>query len=455
MKLIKNLEKLISNGGTLKNKKGRELVLKTMEEAIKSVLPRNLIKKNIIIKDQTLIIGNNYINIDLNKVSNIYLIGGGKASKEMALGLLDILNDRINAGVINIPRGSQTNDLTDKKIKFIETGHPIPTKEGMNGVLKMLEIVEKAKSDDLIFCLISGGGSALMPLPANGITINDLKIMNKILLGAGMPINEINVLRKHCSKVKGGQLVMKNKAMFITLIISDVLNDPLDIIASGPSVPDESTFFEAMNIIKKYNLENKLPKSILNFIKDGLDGKALETPKKSDLIFKNVKNYVLGNLNIACESALNYAKKYGIPCKRISSSIEGEASQVGINLINELSLNKRPIVLIGGGETTVTLKGRGKGGRNQELILSAIRKIENEGIIIGAIGTDGIDGNSDAAGAIADSSIAEKAKISSLDINKFLINNDSYNFFKKIGDGLIFTGYTGTNVNDLYILVAL
>ncbi|MHA1251208.1 MAG: glycerate kinase type-2 family protein [Candidatus Helarchaeota archaeon] len=451
--IIKNKLELIKKGSDDLNRKGREIILDIIEKTIQEVLPRNLIKKHVKRDEITLKIFDYELKLD--KIKDIYIVGGGKASGEMAYEIYDLLSDKIKKGVINVPIGIEKKYSSLKKIKIIGAGHPIPTESGMLGTKEMLKIIEKADENDLIICLISGGGSALMPLPANDISLDDLKSLTDILLKSGMTINEMNIIRKHCSRIKGGQFIKNNKAKFISLILSDVLNDPLDSIASGPTVPDESTFEDVKRIINKYCIKDSIPDSIKEYLDKAYKGIVPDTPKKDDPIFANVNNFIIGNLKAACEFALKYAKKYGIPIKLISTSIEGEASEVGLRLIDNLLNEESPILLIGGGETTVTIKGSGMGGRNQEMVLSMCRKIDINGIIVCSIGTDGIDGNSNAAGAIADYGIVKASKKLGLDIDSYLENNDSYNFFKKIGDGLIFTGYTGTNVNDIYMLLKL
>lgn len=451
--LIKNKEELIQNTHNMLNQKGRKIILETFDRAIESVLPANLIKKNVSLENNELIISD--LKINLNEVFNIFVIGAGKASGKMALALQKILNERINSGIINVPDGTENEYRQLKHIEIVGAGHPIPTKKGMIGSKKMLEIINNAENNDLIICLISGGGSALLPLPASAIELSDLQDLNDVLLKSGMTIKEMNIIRKHCSEIKGGQLVKNNKAQFISLIISDVLDDPIDMIASGPTVPDRSTFDDVKKIINHYNLKQKLPKNIQLHFEKGYTGEISDTPRKGNPIFDRVKNIIIGNLKLALMEAIDHAKNYGIKVEKIGFNITGEASEVGFNIIEDLIAYKKPIILIGGGETTVTIKGDGKGGRSQEMILAACKKIQKDGIVIGSIGTDGIDGNSDAAGAIADFTIVKKSQKKGINIQEYLSNNNSYNFFNKIDDGLIMTGYTGTNVNDLYIFLSL
>jgi len=350
-----------------------------------------------------------------------------------------------------------------KKIKINGATHPIPGEEGVNSTKAMLEIARKAGKDDLIIVLISGGGSALMPCPADPVTLEDKKIVTNLLLKCGATINEINVVRKHLSEFKGGQLAKTAyPATLVNLIISDVVGDPLDIIASGPTVPDSSTFQDAYNVLKKYNLLNKIPENIKKRIQLGLSGKIEETPKPGDKIFRNVHNILIASNRTACIAAVKKARELGINSMLLSTYIEGEARHVGAVLAglakeihNYDTPIKKPAVIVCGGETTVTVVGNGKGGRNQELALGSALKISGlNGIVIASVGTDGKDGTSDAAGAIVDGQTLKRAQKLGLDTTKYLANNNSYMFFKKLGDA-IFTGTTGTNVNDLITIVVL
>ncbi|MHA1833599.1 MAG: glycerate kinase type-2 family protein, partial [Candidatus Baldrarchaeia archaeon] len=393
---------------------------------------------------------------------NIYVLGGGKASGLMAEAIEEILGDKITSGIINVLKGTEKMVKT-KKIKINGATHPIPGEEGVNSTKAMLEIARKAGKDDLIIALISGGGSALMPCPADPVTLEDKKTVTNLLLKCGATINEINVVRKHLSEFKGGQLAKTAyPATLVNLIISDVVGDPLDIIASGPTVPDSSTFQDAYNVLKKYNLLNKIPENIKKRIQLGLSGKIEETPKPGDKIFRNVHNILIASNRTACIAAVKKARELGINSMLLSTYIEGEARHVGAVLAglakeihNYDTPIKKPAVIVCGGETTVTVVGNGKGGRNQELALGSALKISGlNGIVIASVGTDGKDGTSDAAGAIVDGQTLKRAQKLGLDATKYLANNNSYMFFKKLGDA-IFTGTTGTNVNDLIIIVVL
>jgi len=326
-----------------------------------------------------------------------------------------------------------------------------------------LEIAEKAGENDLVICLISGGGSSLMPLPRGDISIVDKKKITEALLKCGATINEINTVRKHISDFKGGWLAKKAyPATVLNLILSDVIGDPLDFIASGPTVPDSTTFHEAVKILKKYELWNTVPESIRKVLSDGEKGLIPETPKADDQVFKKVFTVVVGNNRFASLAACESLRSNGLNTLLLTSTLEGEARHVGTvlaSIAREISISQNPVSkpagIVAGGETTVTVKGKGLGGRNQEIALSAALKLEGmNGVVLASLSTDGVDGPTDAAGAIVDGKTLERAANKGLNPEEFLAENNSYNFFSELGD-LIFTGPTGTNVNDVSVIIVL
>ncbi|MEM0357126.1 MAG: glycerate kinase [Candidatus Bathyarchaeia archaeon] len=455
---IKNLERLIQNGQTQADKKARELALKSLEAAVEAVDPKKLILSKLTLKDSILKV--NGYTFDLNQFRNIYVIGGGKASGSMAEALETVLGNRINEGFVNVPKGSKHKTAV---VKLHEASHPIPDDSGVQGVKHMLEIAEKAGEKDLIICLISGGGSSLMPLPRNGITLADKRKITEDLLKCGATINEINTVRKHISGFKGGWLAKKAyPATVLNLVLSDVLGDPLDFIASGPTVPDSTTFSDAIKILKKYGLWEKTPESIKKILIDGERGLIPETPKAGDEVFKRVFNVVIGNCRDACIAACETLKSEGLNTLFLTSLLEGEARHVGTvlaSLAREIVASgspvQKPAALVVGGETTVTVVGKGKGGRNQEIALAAALKIKSlDGCVVASLSTDGVDGPTDAAGALADGKTVARAESAGFRAEDFLAENDSYNFFSKLDD-LIFTGPTGTNVNDISVVIVL
>ncbi|MCS7125126.1 MAG: glycerate kinase [Candidatus Bathyarchaeota archaeon] len=456
--VIKNLEQLIHNGQTQVDRKARELALKSLKAAVEAVDPKRLILSKLVLKDSILEVGG--YTFDLRQFRNLYVIGGGKASGFMAEALETVLGERITEGIVNVPKGGRYKTSV---VKPHEASHPIPDDSGVEGVKRMLEIAERATEKDLIICLISGGGSSLMPLPRKGITLADKRKITEDLLKCGATINEINAVRKHISGFKGGWLAKKAyPATVLNLILSDVLGDPLDSIASGPTVPDSTTFSDAVKILKKYNLWEKAPESIKKVLLDGEKGLIPETPKANDEAFKKVFNVVIGNCRDASTAACEALKSEGLNTLLLTSLLEGEARHVGTflaSIAREVVASgnpvQKPAAIVAGGETTVTVVGEGKGGRNQEIALAAALKIKGlEGCVVASLSTDGVDGPTDAAGAVADGKTIARAEKTGLKAEDFLAENDSYTFFSKLDD-LIYTGPTGTNVNDVSVVITI
>jgi glycerate-2-kinase len=458
MVTIRNIEQLVKNGETQLDKKARKLALESLEFALNAVDPKQIIKSKLSIKNSILNVDE--YAFDLKKFRNIYVIGGGKASGAMAEALEQVVDKRIKNGLVNVPRGSKNKA---EIIRFHEASHPIPDEAGVKGTRDMMEIAEQAKEDDLIICLISGGGSSLMPLPRDKISIDDKREITNALLKCGANINEINTVRKHISDFKGGWLAKKAyPATILNLILSDVVGDPLDFIASGPTVPDSTTFSDAINVLKKYKLWSKAPTSIKKVLLNGEKGKIPETPKANDEAFKKVFNIVIGNNRFASQTASEYLKTERLNTLLLTAMLEGEARHVGTilaSIAHEVILSGNPVPkpagIIAGGETTVTVIGKGLGGRNQEIALAAAQKLNGmNGVVVASLSTDGIDGPTDAAGALVDGKTLMKAAKKGLVPEEYLSKNDSYHFFSNLGD-LIFTGQTGTNVNDISIIIIL
>jgi glycerate-2-kinase len=455
---IKNMEQLVKNGETRLDQEARKLALKGLETALNAVDPKQIIKSKLSLKNSILNVDN--YSFDLKKFRNIYVIGGGKASGSMAEALEQMLGSRIKNGLVNVPRGNTNRaDI----IKFHEASHPIPDETGVEGTRRMMELAEQAKEDDMVICLISGGGSSLMPLPRDGISIADKREITNALLKCGATINEINTVRKHISDFKGGWLAKKvYPATILNLILSDVVGDPLDFIASGPTVPDSTTFSDAINVLRKYSLWDKAPASVRKVLSDGEKGIIPETPKANDEAFKKTFNVVIGNNRFASQKVSEHLGSEGLNTLLLTAMLEGEARHVGVMLASiarEVAISGNPVPksagIIAGGETTVTVTGKGQGGRNQEIALASAQKLKDiDGVVVASLSTDGIDGPTDAAGAIADGKTLMKAAKMGLVAEGYLAKNDSYHFFLKLGD-LIFTGPTGTNVNDISVIVVL
>jgi len=432
---------------------------KQADEIFKHVLStldsESLVKKKVSINDSTLSVDQREYN--LKDYEHIYVIGGGKACAPMAKTIEEILGDRLEDGIVVVKYG---HSLPLKKISTIEASHPIPDANGLEGASEILRLLSGTGEKDLVICLISGGGSALLVQPHKEISLQDIQTTSNELLACGATIDEINAVRKHLSIIKGGHLAHASyPSTLITLILSDVIGDPLDIIASGPTVPDESTFDDACKVIEKYSLEDRIPGSVCKLLKKGQSGEARENPKQGDKVFTNTQNVIIGSNKIALEAAKEKAADLGYNTIILSSMVQGESKDAAISfsaIAKEVHRTgtpvSKPACIIAGGETIVTIKGNGKGGRNQEFALSAAMEIEGyDGIVILSAGTDGTDGPTDATGAIVDSNTCKDAREKfCLKPEDYLSRNDSYNFFNKTGEHII-TGPTLTNVMDIMI----
>jgi glycerate 2-kinase len=399
----------------------------------------------------------NDLQVSLERIENIYVIGAGKACALMAVRVEEILGNRITGGHIVVRYGYS------KRMKYIsvsEAGHPLPDQNGILATAHILEIVRNAGPKDLVICLLSGGGSALLPDLPDGSTLEELIVMNDLLVKSGADIREINAVRKHLSSIKGGQLARAvYPATLVTLILSDVPGDPPDVIASGPTAPDPTTFQDAMNILMKYELIPLVPENIIDHLRKGIHGEADETPKPGEPVFNHVHNIITGNNRIALEAARREAVKYHLSAEIVTDRLQGDSVEIA-EFIMQKSLEVRnnpavtkPVCLLFGGETTVKVKGNGLGGRNQHLaLLCALKLRDHPGITVLCAGTDGTDGPTDAAGALVDSTTYEKGLLQNANPVKYLDTFDSYLFFKKTG-GHIMTGPTKTNVMDMMLVI--
>jgi len=451
---------------------GRTLEMFTLDEmkqiakriflkAIKAVDPSKKLKDLIRIEKDRLSIRMKEDSekvFDLNAFKRIFLIGTGKASTSMAQAVEEIFGDRITKGLIMTKYGHL---LPLKKTEVIEAGHPIPDQKGLEGSKKIQTLLKESGLGDLVIFLLSGGGSALLPLPVDGITLEEKQRVTQLLLACGADIREINTIRKHISQIKGGWLAKwAYPSTVLSFILSDVVGDQLDVIGSGPTVPDSSTFEEAWEILEKFNLTKKIPPSVQRHLSLGREGKAEETPKPGDATFEKVYHILIGSNIMALRAAESEASSLGFNTLILSSSIVGETREVARfhtaiakEIISSRNPISRPACIISGGETTVTIKGNGLGGRNQEFALAGALEITGiERVVLLSGGTDGTDGPTDASGAIADHTTVIRARSMGLDPKAHLENNDAYPFFKKLGD-LLITGPTHTNVMDVRILL--
>ena len=424
--IIKNFKELSKNPK-------KKTALQILEAGLESAKPQNSLKK--LVYRNRIELGKT--KIKLNDFANVYLVAFGKAADSM-VNYVDSIT-KIKSGIVVIPKGA--NPLVkSKKFKIFKSGHPLPDKASVKAASAALRFVQSKGKNDFIIFLVSGGSSALLSMP-NRITLNEKISLTRQLLKSGATIQEINCIRKHLSQIKGGRLVEKMHCKSVALVMSDVLGDDLSSIASGMTYYDKTTFNDALKILKKYNLQTKIPKNIIKFLKQGSIGKIPETPKKS-----KIKHFIISNNSTCIKNMVKKSKELRISSKSITTL--GDVMHVAKNLA-KLAPKKKNSCLIFGGEPTVFVTGKGKGGRNQELILRLVEKLKNskQGYVLASIGTDGIDGNTKYAGAII-----ENSKYNSTEIKLFLKRNDSNSFFQKHG-GLIKTGYTHTNLLDIGLIM--
>ncbi|MDH7487579.1 MAG: glycerate kinase [Anaerolineae bacterium] len=461
----------------------RQRMAEIMTAALQAVDPGQAVRRQVRREgDWLYVAGQRY---DLGEFERVFVVGGGKAGSPMALAVADVLGDRLTAGVVNVKHGyiagrwqvsfgahpslpALQTDLSshlrspEPRLDIVEAGHPVPDAAGLAGAERIFRLLDGLTERDLVICLISGGGSALLPLPAAGITLDDLQALTTLLLRCGATINEFNAVRKHCSRLKGGQLARRAApAALVCLILSDVVGSPLDTIASGPTVADPTTFADAYGVLERYGILEAVPDSIVAHLRRGLAGEVAETPKPGDPCFRRVQNVVIGDNRMAAHAAQARAQALGFRSQVLTTYVEGEAREVAkvcAALAKEMVESGTPLAppacLILGGETTVTVRGQGRGGRNQELALAAALALDGwERTMVVSLATDGSDGPTDAAGAVATGSTVARARALGLDPAAHLANNDAYPFFAALGD-LIFTGPTNTNVNDLVFVCA-
>jgi glycerate 2-kinase len=402
-------------------------------------------------------------SFDLEQFEKIWLVGAGKAGLPMAVAAAHALGKYLHQGLVVVKAGYAVGAPSmPASIRILEAGHPLPDARGVSAMRRMRAMLEEAGPNDLVICLISGGGSALFTDPAGELTLADLQELTRLLLASGATINEINSLRKHLDTVKGGGLArLAAPAHLLTLILSDVVGDPLDVIASGPSVPDPTTFNDAWQVLQRYDLLQKTPPRVLDWLQAGKSGSIAETPKPGDDLFARVTNVVVGSNCLAAEAAVLQSQVEGFHPLLLTTYLQGEARHAGAMLAaiaRQIAASNQPVprpaCLVVGGETTVTLRGEGLGGRNQELALGAVRlmaAIPNVALV--TLATDGGDGPTDAAGAVVTGETLTQAMALNMDPDDYLRRNDAYHFFERLG-ALLKPGPTQTNVNDLALLLA-
>ncbi|MFZ7125500.1 MAG: glycerate kinase type-2 family protein [Desulfobacterales bacterium] len=441
---------------------------------LERVDPYAMIKTHVRIEDRRLIVdpGEDPIEISLDRYDRIFVIGAGKATASMARAMEEILGERIDQGLIAVKYG-HTAPLS--RIEMLESGHPVPDENGVQAALRIARLADAADERTLVISLISGGGSAILPSPMvctvdgreRRLSLNDKQETTRALLACGADIREINCVRKHLSDLKGGRLLQRiAPARALNLILSDVVGDDLSSIASGMTVVDPTTYTDALSILNAYGLADYVPKAVMEILRLGEEGRIPETLKEKELSGDCVDNILIGTNRQALLAAAEQARRMGFNVCVLTSRITGEAREVAryfagiaMDIRSEDLLIAKPACVLAGGEPTVTLKGSGKGGRNQEMALAFLAQLEAasepvEGIHFLAASTDGNDGPTDAAGAFADVALLKRSREKGLSIRDSLANNDAYTFFDTI-EGLLRTGPTNTNVCDLQILMVV
>ena len=430
----------------------RPLAWDVMRAALAAVDPAEAVRRVMRLEGEQLVVGGH--TYDLRRYRRVLVVGAGKASAPMARATEEILGDRVTAGHVIVKVGYLD---TTTRVTLHEASHPVPDQAGIDGTARVVALLHEATEDDLVICLLSGGGSALMILPEDGISLADYRALTDALLRSGADITRINTIRKHVERVKGGRLAeVASPATVISLVLSDVVGNPLDFIASGPTVPDTTTYADAMQVLIDFDLIGKIPAPIESRLRSGVAGELPETPKPGDPIFDHVRTVVIGSNEIAAAAAVSRAESLGFQTLHLTSFLEGEAREAArfvVAIAREIEGRGRPLaapaMVICGGETTVTVRGHGRGGRNQELALAAglsLGAVQN--VLIAALATDGSDGPTDAAGGFADAGSIDRMRAAGVDPRLALGANDSYDALSRAGD-LIVTGPTNTNVNDL------
>jgi len=434
---------------------GKALALACFKAGVAGVAPDRLVRDHVRSDERTLTICGQ--EFDPSRIERIFVVGAGKASGLMALALEEMLGDRVIGGAVVVKHG---HAVPCRKIRIMEAAHPYPDQAGVDATQKIMRFCEEAREGDLMLCVWSGGGSALLADAPEECSVEEVARLSEVLVTSGADIGEINAVRKHLSRVKGGQLArLAWPARVVSLILSDVVGDPLDVIASGPTVADRTTFGEALAVLRKYRIEAQTPPQLLQVLNNGAAGLLPETPKADDPALARTVNSIIGNNRIALEHVAQYAQSRGLSVRIVTDRLEGATAEAAATIVraaceaqSDTSLAK-PACLLFGGETTLRVMGCGTGGRNQHLALQAARLLRGrKGITLLAGGSDGTDGPTEMAGAVVDGETCVAAERANVDAAAYLRAFDSYAFFKKIG-GHVFTGPTRTNVMDLIVVI--
>jgi glycerate 2-kinase len=432
-------------------------VLKALiHSGLQAAAPDRAMEHLIAVNGERLFVDN--IRYDLSTIKRVVCVGAGKASAHMALALEGLLKDRLEGGLVIVKDGYRA---ATTRIQTIEAGHPLPDRRGIRATQQVLTLARSLTNQDLLIVLLSGGASSLLCAPAPGLTLRDKQRTTRMLLQSGAPIQELNTVRKHLSAIKGGQLARATPAQLLTFILSDVIGDDLAIIGSGPTVPDPTTFREAQRILEQYSLLTKVPPHVLQHLEQGRRGQIPETVKARERISTRSQHVILANNRVALEAVAAEARRLGLKPYILTTSLQGEAKEIG-SILGDMAKDlyefrnpgHQPACLIAGGEPTVTVTGKGKGGRAQECVLAAAEGVAGlRNVFVAGFGTDGTDGPTNAAGAVVDGQTVDRARRMELHLPNMLAAHNSYAFFTQVG-GHIITGPTRTNVNDIYLIMA-
>jgi glycerate-2-kinase len=435
----------------------RTLLTRLLQAGLGAVDPYEAVCRHVRLRQGCLTIGSQRYTI--RKQNRIVVVGAGKASARMAQALERRLGARIDTGLVVVKYG---HGAPTRKIRIVEAGHPVPDAPGLRASHMILRLIGTLKPDDLLIVLLSGGASSLLPAPAPGVSLRDKQQTTKLLLRSGATIQEMNAVRKHLSRLKGGQLAAATSARVASVILSDVIGNDLGTIGSGPTAPDPTTFREAWTILERYGVSTRIPMSVRRRLEAGINKTVEETPKAGAARFRLVHNVLIGDNQAAVDAVAKAAKDEGLHSLVLSTTVTGEAREIAKlfgamarEIVSHDRPGRRPCCVIAGGETTVTVRGQGKGGRAQEFALAAALEIAGlPEVWVAGFATDGTDGPTSVAGAVVDGETVARARRSKLNLLRALQDNDAYPFFKKL-KGHIVTGPTGTNVNDLYLLLVL
>ena len=427
----------------------REAALAVWTAALAAGAVAPLVQRHLRLADSMLVAGT--VTLDLDRVDRVLVLGAGKAGASMARAVEAVLGERGSEGFVVVKDGYRA---PTSWIEIAEAGHPVPDARGEEAAGRLLALASSATERDLVLVLVSGGGSALTPAPAPPITLAEKQAVTRLLLEAGATIGELNAVRKHLSRFKGGLLARAAQpATVVTLALSDVIGDPLDVIASGPTAPDSSTFADALEVLAARGVLDRAPAAVVARLRAGARGAVEETPKPGDPLFARVRSLVIGNNAVVVGAAALAAERRGYRPYVLTRALQGEAREVGRDLVERARFLPGPVCVIAGGETTVTVKGTGRGGRCQEAALAAALALrDGDDLVFLAAGTDGTDGPTDAAGAVVDAGTVARGAMRGLDAQAALEDNDASGFLGAIGDRIV-TGPTLTNLLDLYLVV--